>query len=664
MSNLRDYYINLTETTANGGGLGGNSSGGGGSGVTTAEVQAAVAAREAAQQAVDAAQDAVAAAEELDDDAKSEAQDLLITANANLAAANEASILVLENAAHDGVAQDARLDALEAEGVTEAFNVTALTTTADIEVANWANTNNNRQRLMSNSFKITENVNDVDGVTLVTIPEGTTKTLYIIGRQHTGVGNTPGSSVNGLELTVLNTGGVLSATVGTSNHIPGDYTALAFSDLTTINATLNPSITGGQLAYLFTESTAPPESVATVTGSAVDNADPANPVVNEFDDTALTALAQSAKDTADANSERLDDAVITTTDQSIAGVKNFTDKIRSTHYEALDPSGSVGLEIIDQGFGFTRITRGSGATTANTSILLRDSGVTANKQFFSSLANQAADSGAVLIRKDWLEDYAAPRVSVDARLATLETQQPLNTQAIADQVTALGAEISDTNTDFTAAFAAQAVNNALALSNQTQIGVNAGATATVAGNLQTFITATEAAQLVQDGRLDAAEAILSSGAEGQVLQKNAAGDYTPVYPYGYESIEDHEPGQVTNDSLTELEVVRLAPANLVGGRYEIDFTGLWNHNTLADDIIMVFRHLGVGFLGSPIRVEPKDVAGSGLGGSNQRHPFTRRFRIDLAAGSSHTFTFSFRPSVDLQISAVEDVLATFKRIGD
>jgi len=167
-------------------------------------------------------------------------------------------------------------------------------------------------------------------------------------------------------------------------------------------------------------------------------------------------------------------------------------------------------------------------------------------------------------------------------------------------------------------------------------------------------------------RLDALEAWLAAGLPGQVPQVPDPDDEPVwVYPYGFEFQEaPFIDGGVTNTSnATPALVVGTVSTvpNPVGGRYEVVMTGMWSHDSLANDIILnMVRDDGAELV--TMRAEPKDVAGAGT--TDQRYSFILRRIVDVAAGTQRSYSLNMRPSVDGIESAVYDVQMTIMRVSD
>ena len=267
MSSLRQYYTQLTETTDNGGLLA-SDGGGAGGGVSSADVAAAVEALEEAQGIVDAAQDAANAAsqavqdaaalmEEADDDAKNDAQDALLEANeanddaqsdliaANTVLANANRALVEANA----IAQNNRLNTLEDILNVGSDNVLPVADSGIIAV--WINTNTNRQRIVAPDYYVTDDPAIAGHKSNIVLEEGTTTTIYIIGRQYIDAGNTPHTGTIGTTYEVTKTNGVLTAVAVAGMWLPdSDYTVTAWDDLTnTQNTGLNTASVNPNLIF-------------------------------------------------------------------------------------------------------------------------------------------------------------------------------------------------------------------------------------------------------------------------------------------------------------------------------------------------------------------------------------------------------------------------------
>ena len=133
----------------------------------------------------------------------------------------------------------------------------------------------------------------------------------------------------------------------------------------------------------------------------------------------------------------------------------------------------------------------------------------------------------------------------------------------------------------------------------------------------------------------------------------------PVYGTEFQSVSSE--GSDTTTSATPVEKLKLTTSSLAGGTYRIDWYYEWSHNNGGDDFIGIVDLDDTDQL-SFVRQEPKDVGGTGPGGTDQSHAVGGHAIRNLTAGI-HTIDIDYYSSVGGVLSEIKNARLTLIRVA-
>jgi len=632
-----------------------------GSFATSADVAAAIAAREAAQaaadqaqdaaaQAANAAQDATAAAEEMNDtaeeattDAEQATQDSDIADNSADIAALSQSITALSQSITNGqVAQDARLDALEA---LPADDDTALEARVAAIEAIGAMTYDDTQvqadlLAIQTALAAIPTDDDSDLETRVAAIEAIGAMTYddtqvqadIVALQ-SAIAAIPTDD------DTANTAAIAALQAAVA-AIPTDDDSTLVARLDALEAAPD-----NDTIYDDTQVLADIQALQANShdGAAQDarldalEAAPDNDTI--YDDTQVTndiATLELSVDGLEVDITDVNDRVVANTADIAAINAQLPDDDSPLAQAIADNAAALATEISDTDADVTALTASiaANATLAATNA----AAASTNSADIATLQAASHDGAAQDTRLDVLEAASHDGDAQDARLDALEAIDPV---------------LLDTN---------QVVNGFKSFTERTTFldGV------AIAQGTSVVRIMPNASGAIYDIVLPEAAPL-----PGQVISADPTvgplgGQVSWTYPYGYEFQEApfvNEFATADGTGAGQVATTISTVPNPVGGRYEVHITGQWSHdNTGNDAILTMIRDDGAALV--TFRAEPKDSFGTGGAATDQRQSFVLRRVVDVDPGVQRSYTLNVRPSVDGVISGVHDVQATIIRVSD
>lgn len=122
-----------------------------------------------------------------------------------------------------------------------------------------------------------------------------------------------------------------------------------------------------------------------------------------------------------------------------------------------------------------------------------------------------------------------------------------------------------------------------------------------------------------------------------------------VFGAEFQTVKDESITTTVSDTFTTK--LRLTTTDLPAGSYHIGWNYQWNYNQGTTDFVgQVSLDSGAKLL-MEHRQEPKDVGGSGPGGSNQRHQLSG-YAIETLTAGVHTIDIDYAAGVAGQIAAI------------
>jgi len=140
---------------------------------------------------------------------------------------------------------------------------------------------------------------------------------------------------------------------------------------------------------------------------------------------------------------------------------------------------------------------------------------------------------------------------------------------------------------------------------------------------------------------------LEPGEDGYFLQSQGVGTNpiwsSEVFGNNFESLDSNVIQQTTSTSFQNY--LTLNTASLPVGTYRIGFTYQWSFNSTAQDFLGRIQVDGYNVVSDDVhRQEPKDAAGTGPAGTNQRHFFTGFVYQTFNIEEVHSITIDFASS--------------------